>query len=135
MRSTIAGEVEHPQRDYPRVMLMALAVIVLCYAAPVAAVWHAGIGVAEWTTGSWIAIAGKLGGPLLGMTMAFTALVSTFGIFNSLTLSLSRFPGRVAPTGLRPPFSPSGWVTVRRGGARGLRSFRQDLRRVGPQLR
>jgi amino acid transporter len=102
--STIAGEVENPQRDYPRVMLLALVAICFCYVVPVLAVWHAGLGAAEWTTGSWVGIAGKIGGNALETAMAAAALVSTFGIFNSLTLSLSRLPVAMAEDGLAPRF-------------------------------
>lgn len=102
--STIAGEVDHPQRDYPRVMLLVLAAICFCYIVPVLAVWYAGVPVNAWTTGSWISIAGTLGGTLLGTAMTITALVSTFGIFNSLTLSLSRLPLAMAEDGCAPRF-------------------------------
>ncbi|HLH02112.1 MAG TPA: APC family permease [Bryobacteraceae bacterium] len=102
--STIAAEVENPQRNYPRVMLMALAAICLCYVLPVLAVWHAGIPVNAWDTGSWISIAATLGGQTLGTAMTITALVSTFGIFNSLTLSISRLPFAMAETGCAPRF-------------------------------
>jgi amino acid transporter len=105
--STIAAEVENPQRDYPRVMLIALGAICFCYVVPVLAVWHSGIPVNAWDTGSWISIAAALGGNVFGTVMAVTALVSTFGIFNSLTLSISRLPFAMAETGCAPRFL--GW--------------------------
>ena len=37
--STIAAEVERPQRTYPRAMLAAVAIVALSYVVPVAAVW------------------------------------------------------------------------------------------------
>jgi amino acid transporter len=111
--STIAGEVENPQRNYPGVMLLALGVICFWYIVPVLAVWHAGVPVLDWTTGSWVTIAGTLGGKALGSFMAVTALVSTFGIFNSLTLSLSRLPLAMAEDG----FMPSVFTRRLRNGA------------------
>ncbi len=102
--STIAGEVDKPQRSYPRVMLLALAAIVICYVVPVLTVWHAGVPVEAWTTGSWISIAATLGGNTLGVVTTAAALVSTFGIFNSLTLSYSRLPIAMAEDGLAPRF-------------------------------
>jgi amino acid transporter len=102
--STIAGEVEHPQRNYPRVMLLALVAICLCYALPILAVWHARVPVNAWTTGSWISIAAQLGGHALGLAMTVAALVSTFGILNSLTLSYSRLPVAMAEDGCAPRF-------------------------------
>lgn len=102
--STIAGEVQHPQRDYPRVMLLALAAICFCYIVPVLAVWHAGLSLDAWTTGSWITIAGTLAGNTLALAMTVTALISTFGIFNALTLSYSRLPVAMAEDGCAPRF-------------------------------
>lgn len=102
--STIAEEVENPQRNYPRVMIAVIIVICLCYVIPIAAVWHFGLPTSAWTTGSWITIAGTLGGQALGLAMTITSLVSTFGIFNSLTLSYSRLPLAMAEDGSAPRF-------------------------------
>lgn len=100
--STIAGEVQKPQRDYPRVMLLALVAICSCYIVPVLALWHAGVPVSAWTTGNWIGIARTLGGTVLAASMTVTTLISTFGIFNSLTLSLSRLPAAMSEDGCAP---------------------------------
>jgi amino acid transporter len=100
--STIAGEVKNPQRNYPRVMIAVIVVIWLSYTIPIAAVWHMGLPTNAWTTGSWITIAEALGGQTLGLAMTITALVSTFGIFNSLTLSYSRLPVAMAEDGCMP---------------------------------
>jgi amino acid transporter len=102
--STVAGEVDKPQRDYPRVMLFVLAAICFSYIVPVLAVWYAGVPVNAWTTGSWISIAGTLGGSVLATAITITALVSTFGIFNALTLSLSRLPLAMAEDASAPRF-------------------------------
>src|SRR5256884_3095624 len=42
--STIATEVERPQRTYPRAMLAAVGIVGLTYMLPVAVVWHTGDG-------------------------------------------------------------------------------------------
>ena len=62
--STIAHEVERPQRTYPRAMLAAVVIVALSYIFPVAAVWMTGLPPGAWETvvGD---IAGMLGGPLL----------------------------------------------------------------------
>src|SRR6266852_8885953 len=60
--STIATEVERPQRTYPRAMLAAVVIVALSYIAPVAAVWMTGLAPTAWETGSWAEIAGLLGG-------------------------------------------------------------------------
>ena len=54
--STIAAEVERPQRTYPRAMLVAVAIVALTYIVPVAAVWMTGLAPSAWETGSWAEI-------------------------------------------------------------------------------
>ena len=63
--STIALEVERPQRTYPRAMLAAVALVAISYILPVAAMSLTHLSPAAWETGSWAEIAGLLGGPLL----------------------------------------------------------------------
>ncbi len=102
--STVANEVENPQRTYPRVMLIALAAIVLSYTIPVAAVWKTHVQPGYWATGSWSGIASLVGGPWLGIALVVANLVSTFGILNSLTMSYSRLPVAMAEDGCAPQF-------------------------------
>ncbi|HYX52522.1 MAG TPA: APC family permease, partial [Candidatus Limnocylindrales bacterium] len=64
--ATVANEVENPQGNYPRVMLLALLAIFLSYALPVAAVWSTHIPPDVWSNGSWAAIATMVVGPWLG---------------------------------------------------------------------
>jgi amino acid transporter len=90
--STVAGEVENPQKTYPRVMLLALAAIVISYLLPVAAVWKTHVQAGYWSQGSWASIASLLGGPVLGTALVVGSMISTFGIVNSLTMSYSRLP-------------------------------------------
>ncbi|HET6935337.1 MAG TPA: APC family permease [Candidatus Angelobacter sp.] len=100
--STVANEVENPQRTYPRVMMLALAAILLSYAIPVAAVWHTHISPEIWATGSWASIASIVAGPWLGVALVSAAMVSTFGTFNSLVMSYSRLPVAMAEDGHLP---------------------------------
>ena len=100
--STVAAEVENPQRTYPRVMLLALAVIMFSYVIPFAAAWRAQVPVTAWATGSWVAIAAQIAGPPLGVALLAAAMLSSFGMFNSLTLSLSRLPLAMAEVGYAP---------------------------------
>ena len=102
--STIAGEVENPQRTYPRVMLLALGAVALSYLIPVAAVWKMNIPAAAWATGSWVNFASQAAGQWLGLATLLGAMISTLGSFNSLTLSLSRLPMVMALDGYAPRF-------------------------------
>ncbi len=90
--STVAGEVEDPQRTYPRAMLLTNLVVALSYILPIAAVWYAGTSLAQWSTGSWADIAGTLSGPLLALAIVFAGMIGSAGAFNALALSYSRLP-------------------------------------------
>jgi amino acid transporter len=100
--STIATEVERPQRTYPRAMLVAVAIVALSYVLPVAALWMTGLAPSAWETGSWAEIAGLLGGPLLRIGLVIGGMVSAFGMFNALVMSYSRLPLAMAQDGMLP---------------------------------
>jgi amino acid transporter len=100
--STIATEVERPQRTYPRAMLVTVAIVALSYILPVAAVWMTGLHSSAWETGSWADIAGLLGGPLLRVALVLGGMISAFGMFNALVMSYSRLPLAMAQDGMLP---------------------------------
>jgi amino acid transporter len=117
--STIAPEVENPQRTYPRAMLMAVAIVALSYVLPVAAVWMTKLPASAWETGSWADIAGLLGGPLLRIALVAGGMVSAFGMFNALVMSYSRLPLAMAQDGMLPrvfanphPRTGAPWVSI-----------------------
>jgi len=100
--STIATEVEKPQRTYPRAMLVAVAIVALSYVLPFAAMWMTGLTSSAWETGSWADIAGLLGGPLLRIGVVLGGVISAFGMFNALVMSYSRLPLAMAQDGMLP---------------------------------
>ena len=102
--STIATEVERPQRTYPRAMLAAVGIVGLSYILPVAAVWMTKLAPSAWETGSWADIAGLLGGPLLRVGLVLGGMMSAFGMFNALVMSYSRLPLAMAQDGMLPSF-------------------------------
>ena len=63
--STIAGEVEKPQRTYSRAMFGAVMLVVVSYLIPVGAVARTGIDPNRWTTGGWVDIGQIVGGETL----------------------------------------------------------------------
>jgi amino acid transporter len=103
-------------------MMVALAAIVLSYVIPVAAVWRTHVPPAYWSTGSWAGIASLVTGPSLGMALGLAlvvaAMISSLGVFNSLTLSYSRLPVAMAEDGYAPRMFlrrlPNGapWVSI-----------------------
>jgi len=100
--STIATEVERPQRTYPRAMLVAVVIVALSYVLPFAAMWMTGLTPTAWETGSWADIAGLLGGPLLRIGVVLGGIISAFGMFNALVMSYSRLPLAMAQDGMLP---------------------------------
>jgi len=117
--STIATEVEKPQRTYPRAMLLAVFIVAISYIVPVAAMWMTGLPASSWDTGFWADIAGLLGGPLLRFGLAFGGMISGFGMFNALVMSYSRLPLAMAQDGMLPkvfgkthPRSKAPWVAI-----------------------
>jgi len=100
--STIATEVEKPQRTYPRAMLVAVCIVAATYVLPFAAMWITGLKATAWETGSWADIAGLLGGPLLRIGVVLGGLMSAFGMFNALVMSYSRLPLAMAQDGMLP---------------------------------
>jgi amino acid transporter len=94
--STIAGEVDRPQRNYPIVMLGVLVLAVSVYTLPVLAIAHSGIPAESWVNGAWIDVGKAIGGPLLAWAILIAGLISSFAICNALVLSYSRLPVALA---------------------------------------
>jgi len=100
--STIAVEVNQPQRTYPRAILGAVALVSISYILPVAAVRLTHLSPSAWETGSWADIAGMLGGAPLRTALVLGGMMSGFGMFNALVMSYSRLPLAMAQDGMLP---------------------------------
>jgi amino acid transporter len=103
--STYAGEVDQPQRNYPRALGLALLVLVLCYLFPVIAGVTVTTSPAIWSSDAgWPVISQLIGGRWLGILVAFAGLVSMWGLFNAQLLYISRLPYVLACDGWLPAF-------------------------------
>ena len=106
--STIAQEVERPQRTYPKAMIAAVILVSLTYVLPFVAVYFTGIPASSFgEDGSWAAIGGLLGGKFLGFEwlrflIVLGGIMSAFGMFNALVMSYSRLPLAMAREGMLP---------------------------------
>jgi amino acid transporter len=100
--STIAGEVEAPQRTYSRAMFGAVILVVVSYLLPVAAVARAGIDPNSWTTGGWVDVAQIIGGETLAVAIGVAGLIGAIGSFSALMLSFTRLPLVMAQDGYLP---------------------------------
>jgi amino acid transporter len=99
--STVAAEVERPQRAYPLAMTSAVLLVALTYLIPVLAVWRAGLDRSGWE--SWVKVGQEVVGPTLGVAISIGGMISAFGMFNALVLSYSRLPVVLAEDGYLPP--------------------------------
>jgi amino acid transporter len=106
--STIAQEVERPQRTYPRAMIAAVVLVSLTYILPFVAVYFTGIPAFAFAEdGSWASIAGLVGGKVAGFEwlrffVTIGGMMSAFGMFNALVMSYSRLPLAMAKDGMLP---------------------------------
>ena len=100
--STVAREVENPQRNYPLAMIGAVVLVAVSYIVTVGAVMRTGIPIDSWTTGSWVDVGRSLGGSALGIAIVLGGMICGAGMFNSLVLSYSRVPLSMAEDGFLP---------------------------------
>ena len=102
--STVAQEVERPQRNYPRAMLISAALVAVTYILPLAAVGLAGVPADQFSTGAWTDAARTMVGPWLAFAVVFGGMLNGAGMFNALMLSYARVPYALAKDGLLPKF-------------------------------
>jgi amino acid transporter len=122
--STIAQEVERPQRTYPRAMIAAVVLVSLTYVLPFLAVYFTGLPARTFgEDGSWAAIGGMIGGTISGIEwlrflIVLGGMMSAFGMFNALVMSYSRLPLAMARDGMLPKLfartnkSNAPWVAI-----------------------
>ncbi|HYL11168.1 MAG TPA: APC family permease [Candidatus Acidoferrales bacterium] len=117
--STVAGEVDRPQRTYPRAMFLAVAIVSASYILPVTAMWLTGVSASSFETGSWADFAALLGGPWLRAALVLGGMMSGFGMLNALVMSYSRLPLAMSQDGMLPkvfgkvhPKTGAPWVAI-----------------------
>ena len=100
--STVAEEVENPQKAYPRALAMVVPLSIAAYFLPT----FAGLGSAghwdEWGTGFFSEAARMIGGPSLGTWMALAAMIGSIALLNSTILTTTRMPFAMAEDGYLP---------------------------------
>ena len=100
--STVAQEVEDPQRNYPRAMLAAAGLVAVTYILPLLAVGLVGLGTEQFSTGAWTDAARLVVGPWLGLAVVLGGMINGAGMFNPLMMSYARVPYAMAKDGLLP---------------------------------
>ena len=94
--STVAQEVDNPQRNYPRAMIGAAALVACTYILPLLAVGLAGLNPDSFSTGAWTDAARLLAGPALALSVVLGGMINGVGMFNPLMMSYSRVPFAIA---------------------------------------
>ena len=105
--STIAGEVDQPQRTYPLAMAGAVTLVAVTYLLPVAAIAMTGLDPNRWSTGGWADVSRAVlprgfTSESLAVAITIGGMLGAVGTLNALTLSLSRLPYAMAEDGFLP---------------------------------
>ena len=102
--SSVADEVENPQRTYPRALAIVVPLSVAAYFLPTFAALASAGNWQDWKDGYFSTAAQLIGGPWLGNLMTIAAMVGTVALLNSTVLTSTRMPFTLAEDGYLPPF-------------------------------
>ncbi|PYX38949.1 MAG: hypothetical protein DMG75_02370 [Acidobacteria bacterium] len=117
--STVAGEVENPQRSFPRALAIVVPLSVATYFLPTLAALAAVDNWQEWHTRYFSDAAQLIGRSWLGFWMTLAAMVTNISILNGTVLASTRMPSAMAEYGylpsllarLHPPFGTP-WIAI-----------------------
>ncbi|HZR32386.1 MAG TPA: APC family permease [Terriglobales bacterium] len=101
--STVAEEVENPQRNYPRALAWVVPMSMATYFLPTLCSLAALDNWQLWHTGYFSQAARLIGGPWLGLWMTLAATVTSVSILNSTVLASTRMPFAMAEDGYLTP--------------------------------
>jgi amino acid transporter len=97
-----AGEVNAPNRAYPRAMALTVILVTAAYLLPLAVGTGIDTDWQQWKEGYFPKIAAQIGGPWLGTWLTVAALVSAAGMFSALLCTSSRVPLAMAQRRMLP---------------------------------
>jgi len=117
--SSVAEEVQNPQRNYPRALAWVVPLSMATYFLPTALALAALGNWQEWKTGYFADAAHAIGGPWLGVWMTLGATITSVAILNSTMLTSTRMPFAMAEDGYLParltqlhPRFRSPWIAI-----------------------
>jgi len=100
--STMAEEVEDPQRSYPRALALVVPMSIAAYFLPMVAGLASAGHWEDWHTGFFADAARMIGGASLGTAMTLAAAVCNVALLNSTILTTTRMPFAMAEDGYLP---------------------------------
>jgi amino acid transporter len=102
--SSVAEDVENPQRSYPRALALVIPLSIATYFLPVFAALAALGNWQQWKDGYFSTAALLIGGAWLGNLMTVAGMVGNVALFNSTVLTASPIPFALAEDGYLPKF-------------------------------
>lgn len=100
--STVAEEVDNPQRAYPLALALVAPLSIAAYFLPTLAGLASAGNWEQWHTGYFSDAAKVIGGPWLGTWMTLAAMVANVALLNSTVLTTTRMPFAMAEDGYLP---------------------------------
>jgi amino acid transporter len=100
--SSVAEEVENPQRNYPIALAVVAPLSIATYFLPTIFSLAALGDWQKWHTGYFSDAAQLIGGPWLGFAMTIAALVTNLSLLNATVLTSTRMPSTMADDGYLP---------------------------------
>ncbi|HEV2395561.1 MAG TPA: APC family permease [Candidatus Sulfotelmatobacter sp.] len=100
--STVAEEVENPQKAYPRALAVVVPLSIAAYFLPAFSGLASAGNWEKWHAGFFSDAARIIGGPWLGSWMAVAAMIGNVALLNSTILTTTRMPFAMAEDGYLP---------------------------------
>lgn len=101
--SSVAEEIENPQRNYPRALAIVVPLSIATYFLPALFSLAALGNWKDWNTAYLSVAALKIGGSWLGVVMTIAAMLGNVSLLNATVLTSTRMPSSLAEDGYLPP--------------------------------
>ncbi|HET9994104.1 MAG TPA: APC family permease [Candidatus Acidoferrum sp.] len=117
--SSVAEEVENPQRSYPLALALVVPLSIATYFLPTMFSLAALGNWQQWHTGFFSDAAQLIGGPWLGFAMTVAAMITNVSLLNATVLTSTRMPSTMAEDGYLPaalsarhPHYGTPWIAI-----------------------
>jgi amino acid transporter len=100
--SSVTGEMQNPQKTFPRILLWNTPMNILTYILPASLAIAALGNWQDWHTGYIVEASRRIGGEALGVAMLLASIIGTASLSNSTILYTTRIPAAMAQDGYLP---------------------------------